>query len=446
MASLIQIGAEDSYAIVDPIVEDRLAPDIFTMEPFGSAVADLRAWSTVWDFRRVGTTLYEDILAAYATAADQAATPGGRPTVLVAPDRVDYFTHEFEKRRVGLRPLTMPIIIPTEPKPLSSRAFDLTPFEERWHELREVPVLEDHDSVDPDLLAQVLEDDLRRDGIKAVELGIAIDEQQAMATVDGLLADKAFYEGLERFADEIANERRDILSEFLASIATNSLFSHIALHAEGDRIRVIPYHGHGVHDVDLGSTLLTVRPGRQGASTQWHRFASAITRLEELLNTPGVTEHEIELLLRENPLFLRGLNYTSVYHQVVLPLEDGSSLRPDIIAEPVGQGWAEVLDLKLPTESIYVGGGARPRLSAAIAEAATQLRSYTRYFDDRALAARIEKKYGIRCYKPRQTVIIGRDPEESNELRREAALTAYPDLRIISYDEMIRAARERLLF
>jgi hypothetical protein len=130
----------------------------------------------------------------------------------------------------------------------------------------------------------------------------------------------------------------------------------------------------------------------------------------------------------------------------VLPLGDGNSLRPDVIAEPAGGGWTEVLDLKLPSERIYVGGGDRPRLSAAIAEAASQLRSYARYFEDRVAAKRIEETYGLHCYKPQQAVIIGRDPTGLDERQREAALTAYPDLRIITYDELLRAARERLLF
>lgn len=328
----------------------------------------------------------------------------------------------------------------------SKATFDPAPgsnaFTDEWVDLRNSPDLDEQANLE----TQALEDELRDDARVAAELGISTDPRDAMTIIDMMLLDDRLYGATEPHMGNIADERRKILSTFLDRIATNSLFSHIAMLSEGDHIKVVPYHGHGVHKVDTGRALLTVRPGRVGTSVQWARFTAALAELEELVNAPSIKEIEIERLLRENPLFMRGLNYTQVYHQVVLPLGDGSSLRPDIIAEPAGGGWVDILDLKLPNEPIYVGGGDRPRLSAAIAEAASQLRDYARFFEDRAAADRIEREYGFRCYKPRQAVIIGRDPRDMNERQREASLTTYPDLRVVTYDELLRSARSLLLF
>jgi hypothetical protein len=431
----IELAAEDGYMVVDPIAERELAPHDEIMELFGDAAYELSSWRLVWDFRRMGTSMYNDVLDAFASA-------GYAEYVLALPDRVEALEEAFEKY---WKP-PIPAILPAHPKPLSTRRLDLTPFSDSWYDLREAPTIDAEIIAQEFLPADAIEDELRRDGDRAVQLGIAVDEREAINVVSEMLSDDSFQDGYARLVAGIADERREILSTFLDKIASNSLFSHIALVSEGDSIRVVPYHGHGIHNIDTDRGLLTVRPSRVGASTQWARFARAIVEFEELVNMPGVREAEIERLLREHPLFLRGLNYGQVYHQVILPLGDGTSLRPDVIAEPAGGGWAEILDLKLPSERIYVGGGDRPRLSAAIADAASQLRAYARYFEDRTVAERIEREYGFRCYKPRQAVIIGRDPRDLDERQREAAMTAYPDLRIVTYDELLRSAQARLLF
>jgi hypothetical protein len=108
--------------------------------------------------------------------------------------------------------------------------------------------------------------------------------------------------------------------------------------------------------------------------------------------------------------------------------------------------WADVIDLKLPTEPVFVGPADRPRLSAAVAEAAAQLRHYASWFDDRKIASRVEEKYGFRCHKPKQVVVIGRDPRKFTEAQQLAARSSYPDLEIVTYDRLLAAAKDRLLF
>jgi Domain of unknown function (DUF4263) len=196
-------------------------------------------------------------------------------------------------------------------------------------------------------------------------------------------------------------------------------------------------------EVPQDETIL-MRPAR-ASQPYWSTFRLAILRLERLLNDPTTTELDIESLLLENPLFLRGLNYGEVYSQVVLPRIGAPDLRPDLNAEPIGGRWAEILDLKRPFDPILVGGASRPRVAAALADAASQLREYQAYFDDRVLAARIEAELGIRCYRPRMVVIVGRDPRRFTAEQQRRALTAYPDLEVVTYDDLLRAARRLLL-
>ena len=84
-------------------------------------------------------------------------------------------------------------------------------------------------------------------------------------------------------------------------------------------------------------------------------------------------------------------------------------------------------------------------MSAALTQAVAQLREYAAFFDDRRAAAQVEQKLGIRCYRPKLTVIIGRDPSRFSAEEQRRALTAHPDLRVVTYDNLLRAARTRLL-
>jgi hypothetical protein len=437
--SKLNVSAEDCIAVVD-LATPELAPDARLMGPLGGTAAKLKAWEVVWDLRGAKGSVYNDIVAAYGEAASESAVA---PTVLASPG----YEQEVES---ALRPAVRQEklkVLGARGKALPKRPLDLAPFAEDW--------LGSAKLVTPSNFAWELgvdEEDaealMRGEVDVAIQLGIVPgdDEGNALEILDEIMINAAFgTETYIRVEEEVEDERAALLDRFLRQIASNSLLAQLALVGEEGRISVVPMHGNGLHELDCGSELLAVRPARRGAAQQWARFASAIDELEALLNKPGVKEAEIESLLARNPLFLRGLNYAECYHQVILPLEQGRYLKPDVVVEPISDGWCDVVDLKLPSERIFVGGGERPRLSQAIAEAASQLRQYSRWFDDRKVAKAVEEQYGFRCFKPRQVVIIGRDPREFSETQREAARSAYPDLEIVTYDKLLSAAKSRLL-
>lgn len=446
----LNLSAEDCIAVID-LATPELAPDPLLIARLGQTAADLDAWKVIWDLRsdrNAMDAVYNDQLDAYAEVVALERTRktswGATPTLLVNPEHEEEVADAL---RLKLGWGTQLQVLGTKGKELIKRPFDLTPFSDEWTGAAEDTITPADVSWGHGVDEKVAEDLLRGDASAALALGIVADEDEARQLLDDLLVDDfTMEEAMIRVEEEVQSERATLLDVFLRRIASNSLLAQIAFVQDADRISVVPMHGNGLHDLECAESLLTVRPARRGSASQWRRFEPAIGELEELINTPGVKEAEIEALLVRNPQFLRGLNYAETYHQVVLPLGDGQSLRPDVIAEPVSKDWCDVIDLKLPSEPVFVGGGDRPRLSQAIAQAASQLRQYAKWFDDRKVAGIVEEMYGFRCYRPRQVVIIGRDPRRFTEAQRDAARSAYADLEIVTYDQLLNAARSRLLF
>lgn len=87
----------------------------------------------------------------------------------------------------------------------------------------------------------------------------------------------------------------------------------------------------------------------------------------------------------------------------------------------------------------------RPSLAAGLTYTVTQLRKYRNYFNDRGLARVVEQKYGFRCQNPRLIVIVGRDPTGYSAEEIRCAMTATPDVEIITYDRLLEAAQSLLL-
>jgi hypothetical protein len=223
------------------------------------------------------------------------------------------------------------------------------------------------------------------------------------------------------------------------------MLTQLCLHYSEGAIHCVPYHGGGVHRVEAANhAAVLLRPARVNRR-YWAVLARSLADLEEALNNPSIHERDIERVLVDNPLRLRSLGFREVYHQVVLPREGRRDLIPDVIAEPVDSDFAEILELKLPDADVVVGTQDRARLSRQVNEAAAQLREYSAYFDDRAAAEPIERELGIPCYKPRLTVAIGRNPTRFTPEEQRRALTAHPDLRVVTYDRLMDAAQRRLL-
>lgn len=431
----IELSAEDRYALVDFSLPTEAVPKPELGENLGLAMQGASSeWEFIWDLRRA--VLYTDVIESLVLAVDAAAMDRRtRPTILIDPDRYEMLEHgtgddlEFVLSR--LRHLA-PRIIPAHEKPLPAASVDLGSFDEVADEL--------HISFDgyrESYFASASELGVLREG--PVEHSPDIKHVDGWSKqLEGLFEEDDWLRGF-------VEQRSQLLKNALARVASNSLLTQLAIFSDEGRLLVMPYHGASVSQVpDRRDDLVLIRPSRASGAER-RRFAAAIAQLETLLNDADTSERTIERLLRANPLFLRGLNYRNVYHQVVLPRAGAANLIPDVIAEPVDSEWADIIDLKLPSQKVLVGPDNRASLAHALHKAAAQLREYGSYFDDRRLAQRVEEIYGFRCYKPRLVMIVGRDPQRWTNEEQRRAMTPYPGLELVTYDRLLAAARQTLL-
>ncbi len=432
---IIYLSAEDRYSLIDMSSQEKLFPHPFTLGNFGKAMEDLRAhWEFLWDFRWNDQIIYNDVRDAY----EEAQVGGIKPIILARPEQYAEVRHSVAHEAAQ--------VIKMKPKILPKHSFDLSMFED---ETSLAIALTDEmlDVVAPRFHELDYQESCN-------SLGLSECEGEISEYTDNFLNDYNNSDPEEMFSldDEqelhwkiIEQERARTLRRFLDSIGMNSLLAELAIVFDRERVKVIPYHSFSLHNVSTtDDQLILLRPGRRSAD-HWRRFKKDIRDLEALLNDPNVKEHDIEMLLRRNPLFLRGLNYRKVYPQVILPLGEGDSLRPDAIAEPIGSEWCNVIDYKLPSQRVLVGRDNRLSLAAGITEVAAQLREYSAYFDDRTIAKIVEEKYGFKCYKPKLVAIVGRDPQDLQPEQVRRAMTAFPDLEVVTYDGLLRAAKRSLL-
>lgn len=238
--------------------------------------------------------------------------------------------------------------------------------------------------------------------------------------------------------------RRRYLGKLFEKIGRNSLLTEFAIQAAGDEVAVVPYHSHALHSIEANDQLLLGRPGVIAAKTG-ALFGDELEQMESLLSDPRVKESSMQSYLERHPAIFNAIGYAHVYPQVVLQREDGTSLRPDFILEPVGQDWCDILDIKIPRMKTVIGKRDRKTLSAYIHELTAQLREYAAYFEDERLSKRVEELYGIKCYRPRLIGVIGRDPSLEDERQLRRLMTAYSDISVITFDQLLRIARSRLL-
>jgi hypothetical protein len=421
----ILLGSEDKYSLIN-MYSDKLFPSPFIISNLTSVFEEIKnEWPLLWDFRKNESgELYNDIKYAFEEASYQYE----KNIVLVNKNikQIDPLINDIASK-----------VIPMKDKSFQYFPFDLSIFEDDYSDIN-MSFFDFHKL-----------DQLYSDGYKANanELGFISDED--ISLLEDPEIDERYKivknEMEEYFYDIINVERKKVLDSFLRNINSNSLLMEIAIFQNGNRKSIIPYHSFSIHNVEVEKdNCLKMRPGRI-SSNYYSEFRHEIKKLEDIINKDTVSENEIEKLLRENPLFLRGLNYKKVYPKIILPRENDRDLIPDIIVEPMGDEWCDLIELKKPTQKILKGNESNRSIGYAITDGINQLERYSAYFDDVKNSKYIKEKYGIKCYKPRMVLIIGRDTYDMNNEEIRRALTAYRELEIVTYDKLLRAAKNYLL-
>ena len=178
--------------------------------------------------------------------------------------------------------------------------------------------------------------------------------------------------------------------------------------------------------------------------SQWSPWwKNIIDEFEELINSPRVRESDLQRFFERNPELLHGDTYEEARSHIVLHRDGQGPLIPDFALRPSNPAaLCDLLELKLPQKELLVGPPSRRRLSAAVMEAAAQLREYQAYFDVERHRNMVEKAYGLRFFRPQMIVVIGkRIKYPALDLR--AAETDVPNLTLTTYDDLLERARNR---
>jgi len=186
-----------------------------------------------------------------------------------------------------------------------------------------------------------------------------------------------------------------------------------------------------------GVPLIVVK----GARNLWR---VQVQEFEELISSANLREGELQNFFERYPHFLQGLEYAEVYPQVVLEREEDGSLIPDFLLRPIASHYVDVLDLKLPTEKLVVGGKDRKHFGAAVQSAIAQVREYRDYFERDEYRENLRKKYGISAYRPRCILVIGtRQPQIPEEKSRQLFDELPRYISIMTYDDLLIRMKEQ---
>jgi hypothetical protein len=170
-----------------------------------------------------------------------------------------------------------------------------------------------------------------------------------------------------------------------------------------------------------------------------------ILELEELINNPLVKEPELQRFFEDHPHFFRMWDFRDVYPHVYLTREEEGPLVPDFILVNPEVHRATVIDLKLPSAKVVTRRPNRDRFTATVDEARAQLLEYRDWFEDKHNRQKLKDRFGMEVYRPRIGVVIGANREFRDALQRQKLASRYPDLEIVTYDDVLLHAQRRLL-
>jgi hypothetical protein len=219
-------------------------------------------------------------------------------------------------------------------------------------------------------------------------------------------------------------------------VENSSLKEFLALGLFNDRLRLVRLTADGKYsfvDAQNDAHLILYPTVFPELELSW-----AIEEFEQLLNSRASREADFQRFFERNPEFILDDEHGYAHPHITLMSDDGSELIPDFVLQPVNQlRFCDLLELKLPTTNLFVFQKNRHRYSAAVEEAAAQLRTYAAFFDDKSSLLRFTLRYPhLNIYKPRMFVIIGRDtPEMMRE--KQIVRRALPDLNLKTYDDLL---------
>ncbi len=169
------------------------------------------------------------------------------------------------------------------------------------------------------------------------------------------------------------------------------------------------------------------------------KWDTALRELEDLVNSPGTVEHDLQKFFEVYPELLAGKDYDTIIPQAVIVPDVGSySWKADFVLSPFDQfTFATILELKLP--SVRTTTGKRPAhysFTSRVWHAMQQVRDYADAFDSPNVRTRFRETYHVDIFKPDLHLVIGKRWEVAQvdvikKMKKDA------QVRIETWDELL---------
>lgn len=216
---------------------------------------------------------------------------------------------------------------------------------------------------------------------------------------------------------------------------------YIALALLDDEIKVVSLCGDGryrfLDDIEKVHNILYI------VSSETVELQRAVEELEELINNSEAQEDDFQAFFERHSEFILDEEYKRAHPQIVLANEE-KSLIPDFVLEPTDQeSLCDLLELKRASAPVFVLQKNRARFSADVSEARAQLLEYRRFFDEAKNRDAIVSRYGLKSYKPRLFLVIGR-LKSVDPITKRYIEANQPDLCVRTYDDVINRMKDRI--
>lgn len=244
------------------------------------------------------------------------------------------------------------------------------------------------------------------------------------------------------FVDEVIKNIQSIQPDKIKNAKNNVEDEFVALGLFGNKINLVSLAKDGRFKLldgteQLHNILYTV-------SNESSAFGIAIDELETLINAKNSKEKDFQDFFNRHKDFILNDDYREAHQHIYLEQDDGDTLIPDFMLEPIEQSaLCDLLELKLPSAPVFVLKKRRMRYSSAVMEACAQLREYSVYFENENNRKKIFQKYGLLSFRPKMFVIIGRRGT-INPIDRRKIEGDIPNLRLNTYDEILQRAKTKL--
>lgn len=173
-------------------------------------------------------------------------------------------------------------------------------------------------------------------------------------------------------------------------------------------------------------------------------LAQTLGELEDLINSAGVSEDELQSFFERHPELLRGVDYSVVIPQAIISSEENIHWRADFVLKPIDElDFCRILELKLPQMSTLRNTrSGHSQFYAELLDAISQLRDYGEAFNSERTRTLFKEKYGVDVYKPELQLIAGRRWELIHR-RRLLELQRRSGVHITDWDAHLEALKRR---